>query len=373
MKRELEGSDEPARKKSRTSSPESTAEFGFSIRYGTRKDQGKKRHGETTARLEDSDFPENTRMVYSISPGARWDEMTKYNNFIVGEGEYSQKIGFGDWVYINKGNIPPGDIFDNAPTQSDAWVARVLEVRASDPKHVYIRIFQSYWPEELPDGKRYYQGKHEILPSNYMEIIDAATIMGKANVIHFTEKDDDEIVLETLYWRQTYDFVKKTFSDIRTHCVCSRHYNPDKILIGCSNPSCRIWLHDDCLEHSILSSVYKRLVLDSESPNKNPEGDSTNPDEGNSSYGQLSPPMSTSPIPTAANRPKKRGRKPKAIMKGRENTTSNPKWTGLFSATIHLNRGSDEPPTVTINDLRTENAVSWVEDLRCLKCNEMIV
>lgn len=61
--------------------------------------------------------------------------------------------------------------------KADYWVARILEVRASDEHHVYARVYWMYWPEELPlgtlDGKKQisgrqpYHGQHELVASNH--------------------------------------------------------------------------------------------------------------------------------------------------------------------------------------------------------------
>lgn len=59
----------------------------------------------------------------------------------------------------------------------DEWVARILEIRASDEHHVYARVYWMYWPDELPagttDGRKYVQGRqpyhgaHELIASNH--------------------------------------------------------------------------------------------------------------------------------------------------------------------------------------------------------------
>lgn len=59
----------------------------------------------------------------------------------------------------------------------DDWVARILEIRASDEHHVYARVYWMYWPDELPqgthDGKRIvhgrqpYHGVNELIASNH--------------------------------------------------------------------------------------------------------------------------------------------------------------------------------------------------------------
>ena len=57
------------------------------------------------------------------------------------------------------------------------WVARILEIRASDETHVYARVYRMYWPDELPqgthDGKKTVQGRQpyhgtkELVASNH--------------------------------------------------------------------------------------------------------------------------------------------------------------------------------------------------------------
>lgn len=61
----------------------------------------------------------------------------------------------------------------------DDWVARILEIRASDEHHVYARVYWMYWPDEIPagtlDGKKQvagrqpYHGQNELIASNHSE------------------------------------------------------------------------------------------------------------------------------------------------------------------------------------------------------------
>jgi hypothetical protein len=61
----------------------------------------------------------------------------------------------------------------------DDWVARILEIRASDEHHVYARVYWMYWPDELPRGSRDgrkivrgrqpYHGTNELIASNHSE------------------------------------------------------------------------------------------------------------------------------------------------------------------------------------------------------------
>ena len=87
-------------------------------------------------------------------------------------------------------------------------MARVLEIRAIDEAHVYLRVYWLYWPEELPGGRKHYHGEKELVASNHMEIVDAMTVSGRANVKHWLELDDEE-ELPDLFWRQKFDFPKQ--------------------------------------------------------------------------------------------------------------------------------------------------------------------
>ena len=73
-----------------------------------------------------------------------------------------------------------------------------------------------YLPEELPppgikqkdmesrdSGKRTYHGGHELVASNYMEVLDVLSFAGKADVYHWLEEDDN--LSHKLYWRQTFN------------------------------------------------------------------------------------------------------------------------------------------------------------------------
>lgn len=131
------------------------------------------------------------------------------------------------FVYVRGQDTPKGAV----ERDKDFWIARILQVRAANPQHVYalvsllssrrrahILIYQvawMYWPEELPpprtktadtinstSGQRKYHGGHELIASNYMEVLDVLSFAGKADVIQWDEKDDD--IKSKLYWRQTF-------------------------------------------------------------------------------------------------------------------------------------------------------------------------
>lgn len=95
------------------------------------------------------------------------------------------------------------------------WKAKVLEVRALDSEHVYIRVAWLNRPEDLAGGRKSYHGKNELIPSNEMDVIDAMAVNGSLDVYHWDEKDDDSALAgeDQYFWRQTFDFANtKTFS-----------------------------------------------------------------------------------------------------------------------------------------------------------------
>ncbi len=99
------------------------------------------------------------------------------------------------------------------------WKGQVLEVRALDPEHVYIRVAWLNRPEDLPGGRKSYHGKNELIPTNQMDVIDAMSVNGKLEVGHWEEKDDDSMLpMEDQYfWRQTLDY-----GNMKTFSVCNK-------------------------------------------------------------------------------------------------------------------------------------------------------
>lgn len=118
----------------------------------------------------------------------------------------------GETVFINhSANVPqtiPENPDDLAFDRANNWIAKVLEVRAKDPQHVYLRVFWLYWPEELPHGREHYHGEGEVVMSNHMEVVDAMTVAARAEVTRWNELDADE-EMGQLFWRQFFDVREK--------------------------------------------------------------------------------------------------------------------------------------------------------------------
>ena len=154
---------------------------------------------------------------------------------------------------------------------SNQWFAKVLEVRAQDEFHVYLRVFWLYRHFDLPlkaQAETPYHGEHELIPSNDMDIVDAMTVNGKvAELKHFNDYDDDEgstdnTWYQDVFWRQTYNVTTKKLSSLRRYCICKQPTNPDNILVRCSNQNCAKWLHAKCIEDDVIKRTHEQASLD---------------------------------------------------------------------------------------------------------------
>jgi len=155
-----------------------------------------------------------------------------------------------------------GDIVYVRPDNAEYWLAELLEIRAADAAHVFLRIFWLYRPEDLPEGRKDYHGEDEIIPSNQMQIIDAMTINCKVNsVSEYDEQDDSALKsgYDGLLWRQTLDVrsANKALSALRSYCVCGQPSNPNIALVKCDESECdSFWMHQACLIDAAVQKAY---------------------------------------------------------------------------------------------------------------------
>ncbi|KAI0873019.1 hypothetical protein GGS24DRAFT_409439 [Hypoxylon argillaceum] len=354
--------------------------------------------------------PNNTMdRYYQVHPHQKWMDMTRYNSFVLNGVKYYSE-GF---IFVaNSSTIErqknPGEARQSRQKSDDDWVARILEIRASDEHHVYARVYWMYWPDELPQGtqegkksiqgRQSYHGQNELIASNHMDVINVVSVTAQATVNQWDETNEDE-VQQALYWRQAFDVRSMELSSALPRCKCNRPENPDHQLINCTNTDCRKWLHDDCIVHDALMKTFSRLGADK--PHKpvrmkNEDlGSATRPlspsESGAAQTAQQS--IDVKPedqktikladvesagssvkvdnriVPTATGtEPKRKGRPRKSEIR----EVVNPKpYEGLFSAVIN----DTAPPVIEIRDLR-ENVSggekSWTEPIHCLLCNAEI-
>ncbi|KFY08472.1 hypothetical protein V492_06200 [Pseudogymnoascus sp. VKM F-4246] len=205
---------------------------------------------------------------YSVEP-ATWQGMQTYTKCTVDSTNYRK----GDYVYIR----PPDIKLDGDDDERKYWVARILEIRAKDQRHVYALVAWMYWPDQLVNAhlgsetpkslRRWYHGKHELVASNHLDIEDVTSMAGHAPVAQWLE-EDEESAQEGLYWRQTFNILTGTLSTIRKHCVCEKFYNPDVVLVACPNKECHIWMHEECIVNDALTKAFNALPADAEKKQK---------------------------------------------------------------------------------------------------------
>ncbi|EXK26396.1 hypothetical protein FOMG_17010 [Fusarium oxysporum f. sp. melonis 26406] len=280
------------RKRSRSVGEENRAYCPFTISYATglspaaqerHKNKKRKRDGQDDdkrVQIQISPFSptgsfethDTMDLYYTVEPGKRWQDMTRYNSFVLNNVKYYSE-GFVQVAneFTIEQQKSQSDGKGSFEKNNDEWVARVLEIRASDEHHVYARVYWMYWPYELPpgtlDGKKTVQGRQpyhgakELIASNHMDIINVVSVTGPVTVNQWIESDDEEITDE-LYWRQAYDCRTSELSSVELICKCQTPANPDKTLIGCTSSECGKWMHQECMAHDILMQVYERLGTD---------------------------------------------------------------------------------------------------------------
>ncbi|KAH0535917.1 hypothetical protein FGG08_007176 [Glutinoglossum americanum] len=184
-----------------------------------------------------------------VRPRDKWEALKQRSIFMIND----ELFRVGQNVFINHSNITQGTDLSETDLHN-FWAAEVVEIRANDAQHVYLRIAWYYWPEELSGGRKYYHGSKELIASNHMEIIHATTVAGRASISRWQENDGSE-ELDGFFWRQRLDVMTKKLTPVQEYCICGRAHNPDKMMIGCSNPSCRKWLHSECIVEQTLRGI----------------------------------------------------------------------------------------------------------------------
>ncbi|KOS22010.1 hypothetical protein ESCO_002328 [Escovopsis weberi] len=206
------------------------------------------KHGSSRVLLQEAPFEPAGRFkksqsldaMYTIEPESDWLSMTRYNSFVLN----GVKFCVDDYIYVanewtveRPSKVTRADDGSAAKRRDEHWVARVLEIRAADEHHVYVRVYWMYWPDELPAalmggkkmvaGRQPYHGRRELVASNHMDIINVFSVAMAADVQQWVESDDDD-VQDALFWRQALDCRTMELS-------CALPANPDELLVGCTN------------------------------------------------------------------------------------------------------------------------------------------
>ncbi|KFY27453.1 hypothetical protein V491_00906 [Pseudogymnoascus sp. VKM F-3775] len=202
-------------------------------------------------------------LKYIVEPPT-WLEMQNIG-YTIGGVSY----GKNDYVYVR----PPDLELLGDDDDMRFWVAYILEIRATNTSRAYALVVWMYRPDELPrarmgteaptSGRRWYHGKHELVASNHLDIVDVNSMAGHATVAQWFEDDDDN-THHGFYWRQTFNIISRSLSSIRKYCICDDYYNPDLILLACPNKNCRLWMHEECIAKNSKATTYNDLPARSE-------------------------------------------------------------------------------------------------------------
>lgn len=188
----------------------------------------RKRTGANQLQVQDDLFEERLSVQYEVKPRDKWESLRRYKKFTVG----AESIATGECILVKH-----DDTADPKIDTASQWKAKVLEVRALDPEHVYIRLCWLNRPEDLDSGRKDYHGKNELVPTNQMDIIDAMAVNGALQVKKWDElADDDEASMpeeEQYFWRQTFDFANTKTYSVRRNAPGQRATATDNSLRHC--------------------------------------------------------------------------------------------------------------------------------------------
>ncbi|KAH0566161.1 hypothetical protein GP486_000443 [Trichoglossum hirsutum] len=325
-----------------------------------------------------------------VRPRDKWEALKQRSIFMIND----ESFRVGQSVFINHSDITQGTDLSEADLH-DFWAAEVVEIRANDAQHVYLRVAWYYWPEELPGGRRYYHGMKELVASNHMEIIQATTVAGHASIRRWKENNSSE-ELDGFFWRQRLNIITKKLTPVEKYCICDRAHNPDKVMIGCANPHCRKWLHSECIVKNTIreicaTNIQPQSPIATATPTVSPtrtinselmalSPPPTGPD-GDATFSLTLPPRAT----TAANPTTKH--REQSFNTFAQSTTSiaNPFITGRIENGEHGLRiiiaertrtrvdSSVVMASADIEDEGQEGSVFWEEKVYCPACRAIIL
>lgn len=210
--------------------------------------------------VQEGHFEESLDCRYDIQPRDIWLSMRKFQRFTLTHqvGEGTTTVNVGDHVLV----LNDPTLIDEKASESQLWKATVLEVRAVDAEHAYVRVAWLNRPEDLESGREAHHGSNELIPSNHMDIIAAMAVNGRIRLsripdlndeVDGKELSDNDAGLSNYYWRQTFDFTNQKLSPVQRICIDRRPHNPEEETVQCG--SCREWMHVRCIAIRALQTT----------------------------------------------------------------------------------------------------------------------
>ena len=170
----------------------------------------KKRKRDQNLLLQEDLFEDRLSCLYGVEPLDKWESLRRYKKFTVG----TESIATGQCVLIKQDDEEEATL-----DLAVQWKAKVLEVRALDPEHVFIRVAWLNRPEDFDNSRQDYHGANELIPTNRMDVIDAMSVNGSFDIVKWDDSDNDSAVVseEQYFWRQTLDFCENKISVSHGH------------------------------------------------------------------------------------------------------------------------------------------------------------
>ncbi|KAM0543415.1 hypothetical protein ACHAO7_009401 [Fusarium culmorum] len=364
------------------------AECPFTITYApgpSRADEGrsnnkKRKHNDEEFQIQISPFSptgsfkahDSLDVSYTVEPAKRWQDMTPYNSFVFNRIKYYRE----SFVYVaNESTVnhqkPTNDDESGYKKSNGAWVARILEIRASDKHNVFARVYWMYWPEELPPGtichnmrvrgRQSYHGTNELIASNHMDIINVVSVTAPAIVEQWIEPDDEEIQ-DPLYWRQAYDCRKPQLS---VYCTYKPHQTYGAV--SDEEEAKDVTCHLPPTGAEEKEAIYT-IDVHSEKSRGNIHVKGIVPETPVVIRNSTPRPTSSKSIIATPKRPAKRPAK----NDNKKKMGSFKPYAGLFEANLKM---QDGPTVWEIRDLRESvpgDEKTWTEKACCLICGAII-
>ncbi|KAG8526978.1 uncharacterized protein KY384_008407 [Bacidia gigantensis] len=156
-----------------------------------------------TVELYDQRIPESTQLqrVYMIRPQQIWLSMERFAEIRVGNEAFQPH----DTVVLSNVNRSP----------SRESIARILEIRAKDEDHVYLRVY--YLRPAVEVAPIYTllsqsnsiitqeQRSRELVATNELGVVDASQVEGGALVTRLSSNGRENIPPKGFWWRWMYD------------------------------------------------------------------------------------------------------------------------------------------------------------------------
>lgn len=194
----------------------------------------------------------------------------------------------------------PDDPYDVAD-----WIAQVVDIRGvaateESSTFVYALVVWLYRPEHLPGKRKACHYEHEVMPSNYMQIIDGGAIGNHVDLVptdrtpfsagHSSRRPCDvtDREIERVIWRQTIDYRTERLSKVLSPCACGENVDFGKSPgIICEAPRCGTAQHEKCVISDIIRRHHVNRNAQANGTSDKEAAGAASPTKASSIFGRL--------------------------------------------------------------------------------------